>query len=36
MRAISFAKGPLQRAQAIRPITQATKLGKQLAEELKG
>lgn len=36
MRAISFAKGPLQRAQASRPRTQAIELGQQLAAELKG
>jgi hydroxymethylbilane synthase len=36
MRAISFTKGPLQRAQGSRPLTQATLLGKQLSEELKG
>jgi hydroxymethylbilane synthase len=36
MRAISFARGPLQRAQGSRPLTQATQLGKQLSEELKG
>jgi porphobilinogen deaminase len=36
MRALSFANGPLQRAQARRPITQAAELGNQLAAELKG
>jgi hydroxymethylbilane synthase len=36
MRAISFTKGPLQRAQGSRPITEATELGKQLSKELKG
>lgn len=36
MRAISFTKGPLQRAQASRPIDQAAELGRQLAAELQG
>lgn len=35
MRAISFTKGPLQRAHASRPIAQAAGLGNQLAAELK-
>ena len=35
MRAISFANGPLQRAQATRPVSQAVELGQQLAAELK-
>jgi hydroxymethylbilane synthase len=36
MRAISFTNGPLRRAQASRPVGQATQLGNQLAVELKG
>jgi len=35
MRAISFAKGPLQRAQGNRPVIEAAALGNQLAAELK-
>jgi len=35
MRAVSFASGPLRRAQAIRPIREATELGQQLALELR-
>jgi hydroxymethylbilane synthase len=36
MRALSFATGPLRRAQAVRPLNEAAELGKQLATELKG
>ncbi len=36
MRALSFASGPLRRAQAKRPVQQAVELGQQLAQELKG
>jgi hydroxymethylbilane synthase len=36
MRALSFADGPVRRAEATRPLTQAVKLGEQLASELKG
>jgi porphobilinogen deaminase len=36
MRALSFATGPLRRAQAVRPIPEAIELGAQLAAELKG
>jgi len=36
MRAISFANGPLQRAQAKGAIAEAKELGNQLAAELKG
>lgn len=36
MRALSFANGPLQRAQASRPIPQAVELGNQIAAALKG
>ena len=36
MRALSFATGPLRRAQAKRPVQQAAELGQQLADELKG
>ena len=35
MRAISFASGPLRRAEAARPIDEATELGQQLAAELR-
>src|SRR5262249_27683542 len=34
MRALSFANGPLQRAQASRPLREAIELGHQLATEL--
>ena len=36
MRALSFASGPLRRAQAKRPLKEAVELGQQLAAELKG
>jgi len=36
LRAISFASGPLRRAEAKRPLKAAVELGQQLAEELKG
>jgi hydroxymethylbilane synthase len=36
MRALSFTDGPLRRAEATRPIKEATELGQQLAAELKG
>ncbi len=36
MRALSFAAGPVRRAQASRPSGQAAELGRQLAEALKG
>ena len=36
MRALSFASGPMRRAQAKRPLNEATELGQQLAAELKG
>jgi porphobilinogen deaminase len=36
MRALSFASGPVRRAQAKRPIKEAAELGQQLAVELKG
>jgi porphobilinogen deaminase len=36
MRALSFASGPLRRAQAKRPVKEALELGQQLAAELKG
>ena len=36
MRALSFASGPLRRAQAKRPIKEAAELGQQLAAKLKG
>jgi len=36
MRALSFANGPLQRAEGSRPIAEAAALGNQLAAELKG
>ncbi|MDB6023266.1 MAG: Porphobilinogen deaminase [Pedosphaera sp.] len=35
MRAVSFRDGPVRRAEAKRPVTEAAELGKQLAEELK-
>ena len=35
MRALSFASGPVRRAQAKRPIKEAVELGQQLAAELK-
>jgi hydroxymethylbilane synthase len=35
MRALSFADGPLRRAEAIRPLKEAVELGQQLAAELK-
>ena len=35
MRAVSFANGPVRRAEARRPLQQAAELGQQLAEELK-
>ncbi len=35
MQALSFASGPLRRAQALRPLEQADELGRQLARELK-
>ena len=35
MRAISFANGPMKRAEGKRPVKEATDLGRQLAEELK-
>jgi hydroxymethylbilane synthase len=35
MRALSFASGPVRRAQAKRPIKEAVALGQQLAAELK-
>ena len=35
MRALSFASGPVRRAQAMRPLEQAVELGQQLAAELK-
>lgn len=36
MRALSFAAGPLRRAESVRPLDEATELGAQLAAELKG
>jgi hydroxymethylbilane synthase len=36
MRALSFASGPVRRAQAKRPVKEAAELGQQLAAELKG
>lgn len=36
MRALSFAAGPLRRAEAARPVNEAADLGRQLATELKG
>ena len=36
MRALSFAAGPLRRAEATRPISDAAQLGAQLAAQLKG
>ena len=36
MRALSFADGPVRRAEAKRPIREAIELGEQLARELKG
>lgn len=36
MRALSFASGPLRRAEATRPLPEASALGAQLAAELKG
>jgi hydroxymethylbilane synthase len=36
MRALSFASGPVRRAQARRPVKEALELGQQLAAELKG
>ncbi len=36
MRALSFASGPMRRAQAKRPLNEAAELGQQLAAELKG
>ena len=36
MRALSFASGPVRRAQAKRPLNEAAELGLQLAAELKG
>ena len=36
MRALSFADGPVRRAQAKRPVKEAVELGQQLAAELKG
>jgi porphobilinogen deaminase len=36
MRALSFADGPVRRAQAKRPLGEAVELGQQLAAELKG
>jgi len=36
MRALSFAAGPMRRAQAIRPLAEAAQLGTQLAADLKG
>ncbi len=35
MRALSFANGPVRRAEATRPIKEAVELGEQLAAELK-
>jgi porphobilinogen deaminase len=35
MRALSFASGPVRRAEASRPTTEATELGRSLAAELK-
>jgi hydroxymethylbilane synthase len=35
MRALSFTKGPLQRAEGTRPIKEAAALGQELAERLK-
>ena len=35
MRAISFADGPMRRAEEKRPIKEAAELGQQLAAELK-
>jgi hydroxymethylbilane synthase len=35
LRAISFANGPMRRAEGIRPIKEAAELGEQLATELK-
>jgi porphobilinogen deaminase len=36
MRALSFASGPVRRAEATRPINEAVELGQQLAAALKG
>jgi len=36
MRALSYASGPVRRAQAKRPLKEAVELGEQLAAELKG
>jgi len=36
MRALSFAHGPVRRAEAKRPLKEAAELGEQLAAELKG
>jgi porphobilinogen deaminase len=36
MRALSFADGPVRRAEARRPLREAVELGQQLAAELKG
>ncbi|MGH7972751.1 MAG: hydroxymethylbilane synthase, partial [Limisphaerales bacterium] len=36
MTALSFASGPLKRAQAARPLKEAAELGQELAEQLKG
>jgi len=36
MRALSFASGPVRRAEASRPLAEAVDLGQQLAAELKG
>jgi porphobilinogen deaminase len=36
MRALSFASGPVRRAQAKRPVKEAAELGQLLAAELKG
>jgi hydroxymethylbilane synthase len=36
MRALSFANGPVRRAEAKRPLKEAVELGEQLASELKG
>ena len=36
LRALSFASGPVRRAEAKRPIKEAVELGQQIAAELKG
>jgi len=36
LRALSYANGPVRRAQAKRPLKEAAELGQQLAAELKG